>query len=190
MATATSVLTVGAIPVIVDIDETITHRSGGGRGGDRPAHQGGGAGAYVGRGLQHDGDHGHRRTARPHRHRGFLPGRRRLLRGQEVRLDRPCRRVQLQLLQEHDLRRGRRRLGQRRRRSPSRVRCAIDPCHYYWHGRNDAEESVRRQRRARLGARGRDAERPARPARRHGRRDARGEAGRSLPASHRSAISG
>ena len=40
-------------------------------------------------------------------------------------------------------------------------------------------EAVRRQRRARLGADGRDAQRPARPARRHGRGDARGEAARS-----------
>ena len=38
-------------------------------------------------------------------------------------------------------------------RLAERARCAIDPCHFYWHGRNDAAEAVRRQRRARLGAR-------------------------------------
>ena len=60
MATATSVLAVGAIPVIVDIDETHHHRPEGGRGGDRAAHQGGGPGPYVGRGLRHGRDHGDR----------------------------------------------------------------------------------------------------------------------------------
>ena len=62
MATATSVLAVGAIPVIVDIDETHDHRPRRGRGGDRPAHQGGGAGPHVGRGLRHGRDHGDRRA--------------------------------------------------------------------------------------------------------------------------------
>ena len=61
MATATSVLAVGAIPVIVDIDESDHHRPEGDRGGDRPAHPGRRAGAHVGRGLRHGRDHGDRR---------------------------------------------------------------------------------------------------------------------------------
>ena len=85
MATATSVLAVGAIPVIVDVDESITIDPAGGRGRDRPAHQGGRAGPHVGRGLRHGRDHGDRRAARAHRDRGCLPGRRRRLRGPEDR---------------------------------------------------------------------------------------------------------
>ena len=40
---------------------------------------------------------------------------------------------------EHDLWRGRRRAASRRADVlAERVRCAIDPCHFYWQGRNDA----------------------------------------------------
>ena len=63
MATATSVLTCGAIPLIVDIDESITIDPGGDRGGDRAAHAGRRARAHVGRGLRHGRDHGDRRRA-------------------------------------------------------------------------------------------------------------------------------
>ena len=70
-----------------------------------------------------------------------------------------------------------------------RVRCAIDPCHFYWHGRNDDGEALRRQRRPRLRADGRDAQRPARPPRRHDRGDARREEEDPRRASRRSTIS-
>ena len=90
-------------------------RSAGDRGCDRPAHQSGDPGAHVGGRLQHGRDHGDRGPARPAGARGHLPGHRRRLRGQEARHDRPCRRVQLQLLQEHD---GRRRRGGLHRATP------------------------------------------------------------------------
>ena len=142
------------------------HRSAGGRGRHRPAHQGGRAGAHVGRGLRHERHHGNRRAARPDRDRGRLPGRRRRLRGQEVRLDRPHRRVQLQLLQEHDGGRGRRRLGQRRR--ARRAGALRDrPVSLLLARPQRRGEAVLGERRARLRADGRDAERAARPARRH-----------------------
>ena len=61
MATATSVLAVGAIPVIVDIDET-HHASirGAVEDADRPAHPRRRPGAHVGHGLRHGRDHGDR----------------------------------------------------------------------------------------------------------------------------------
>ena len=120
MATATSVLTVGAIPVIVDIDESITIDPKAVERAIGPAHQGHRAGAYVGRRLQHGQDHGDRAAAQTHRDRRCLPGRRRGLSGAEVRLDRRHRRFQLQLLQEHDLGRRRRRCGQRRQARQAR----------------------------------------------------------------------
>ncbi len=58
MATATSVLSVGAIPIIVDIDEIADDRSGGDRGSDRAAHPRDRARAHVGRRLRHGRDHG------------------------------------------------------------------------------------------------------------------------------------
>ena len=61
MATATSVLAVGAIPVIVDIDESITIDPAAVEDADRPAHPRRRAGAHVGRGLRHGRDHGGRR---------------------------------------------------------------------------------------------------------------------------------
>ena len=51
-------------------------------------------------------------------------------------------------------------------RLAKRVRGAIDPCHYYWNGRDEDEQALRRQRRPRLGTHGRHAQRPARPPRR------------------------
>ncbi len=113
MATATAVLAVGAIPVIVDVDETITISPKAIRGGHRSAHQGDHPRPYVGRDLRHGRDHGDRPRARSLRYRGLLPGRGRLLQGPEARLDRPCRRLQLQLLQEHHQRRRRRPRHQR-----------------------------------------------------------------------------
>ena len=79
MATATSVLSVGAIPVVVDVDESITidPRAVDAAIGPHtkaviPVHMWGG-------GLQHGRDHGHRREARHPRIGGRLPrGRRRL----------------------------------------------------------------------------------------------------------------
>ena len=189
MATATSVLAVGAIPVIVDIDETHHHRS---RARSRrrsarapapscPVHMWGAA-------CDMDAIMEIARAAQADRHRGRLPGRRRRLRGPQVRLDRPHRRLQLQLLQEHDLRARaaaspstttRRRAGALRHR----------PLPFLLARPQRRGEALRRQRRARLRADGRDAQRPARPPRRHDRGDARREASRSSPAPPRSAIS-
>ena len=137
MATATAVLAVGAIPVIVDIDETITIEPGGGPRRDRAAHAGRHSRSTCGerpatwtRSWRSRGSAASwcwkmsaRASAAPMR--------------AEARLDRPCRGVQLQLLQEHDLRRGRRR-GHQRPKVAERARCDIDPCHFYWQGRNDA----------------------------------------------------
>ena len=136
---------------------------------DRAAHAGGHPGAHVGRGLQHGRDHGDRRAARPDRARGRLPGHRRRLRGPQARLDRPCRRLQLQLLQEHDLRRGRRRRHQPTRRSPSAPAAPSTPATSTGRAATTSLKPFAGDRRARLGADGRDAERPARPARRHDR---------------------
>ena len=63
MATATSVLAVGAIPVIVDVDETITISPRAMRGRDRAAHEGDHPGPYVGRDLRHGRDHGASRAS-------------------------------------------------------------------------------------------------------------------------------
>ena len=62
MATATAVLAVGAIPVIVDVDESITISPKAIRARDRPAHEGDHPRPYVGRDLRHGRDHG--RSAR------------------------------------------------------------------------------------------------------------------------------
>ena len=171
MATATSVLAVGAIPLIVDIDESLTidPKAIEAAIGPRtraviPVHM-------WGRGLQHAGDPRHRPGARAVRHRGRLPGGRRVLRGAAVRHDRRHRRLQLQLLQEHDLRGGRRRGGQRRRpRGPRPVRHR--PLSLLLEGPRRRGQTLLGQRRPRLRTDGRHAQRPARPARRHGRRHA------------------
>ena len=67
MATATSVLTVGAIPLIVDIDESITIDPKAIEAAIGP-HAGHRRGAHVGRGLRHGRDHGGRPASQPHRH--------------------------------------------------------------------------------------------------------------------------
>ena len=64
MATAMAVLAAGAIPVIVDVDESITIDPAGDRGCHRPRTQSGDPGAHVGGGLQHGRDHGDRGPAR------------------------------------------------------------------------------------------------------------------------------
>ena len=139
MATAMAVLAAGAIPVIVDVDESITIDPDADRDavGPRtkaviPVHMWGAACAMdriMAVAARHDllvlED-----TAR----------RRRRLRGPEARHDRPRRRLQLQLLQEHDGGRRRRGLHRRRRGSPSARKCAIDPCHFYWQGRSDQQK--------------------------------------------------
>ncbi len=51
-----------------------------------------------------------------------------------------------------------------------RARCAIDPCGYYWQGKIDSVRALRLATAPGLGADGRDAERAARSARRHDRR--------------------
>ena len=182
MATATSVLSVGAIPVIVDVDESITIDPKAVEDADRPAHAGRRARAHVGRGLRHGRDNGDRPTARPPRDRGHLPGRRRQLPGRaQARLDRPCRRVQLQLLQEHDRRRGRR--GGRQRRPAGLAGARRHRPVPLLLERARRGEAVLVQRGARLGADGRDAQRPARPAAGDDRRDARREEAR--PRRHR-----
>ena len=150
------------------------HRSQGGRGGHRAAHQGGHPGAYVGGGRRHERHHGDRRTPRPVGDRGCLPGSRRQLRGPQVRLDRACRRLQLQLLQEHDRGRGRRRLDLRREPRQTRP-LRHRPLPFLLDRARGRSEAVRRQWRAGVRADGRDAQRPARPDRRHHRRDARRE---------------
>ena len=149
---------------------------------DRPAHARRRARAHVGRGLRHGRDHGDRPAARPPRDRGHLPGRRRQLPGRaQARLDRRCRRVQLQLLQEHDRRRGRRRGRQRRPAGLAGARRHRPVPLLLERARRG--EAVLVQRGARLGADGRDAQRPARPAAGDDRRDARREEAR--PRRHR-----
>ena len=114
MATATSVLAVGAIPVIVDVDEIDHHRPAGHRGRDRPAHPGRRAGAHVGRRLRHGRDHGDRpRGATSSSSR--TPARASAAATRAACSARSAMSaLQLQLLQEHDRRRGRRRRRQRR----------------------------------------------------------------------------
>ena len=119
MATATSVLAVGAIPVIVDIDETLTIDPAAVEAAIGPRTQAVVPVHMWGTACDMERDHGDRRAAQADRHRGRLPGRRRRLRGPQVRHHRSHRLLQLQLLQEHDGGRGRRRRRQRRRASPS-----------------------------------------------------------------------
>ena len=96
MATAMAVLAAGAIPVIVDIDETITidpdavdDTVGPRTRAVIPVHMWGAACAMdriMEVAARHDLGPG-----------GYVPGHRRWLRGQNVGHDRPRRRVQLQL---------------------------------------------------------------------------------------------
>ena len=79
MATATSVLAAGAIPVIVDIDECVTIDPRALEDAIGPRTKAVVPGPHVGRRLRHGRDHGDRRAPQPHRHRGRLPGRRRRL---------------------------------------------------------------------------------------------------------------
>ena len=189
MATATSVLAVGAIPVIVDIDESITidpqaveDAIGPRTKAVVPVHMWGAAcdmNAIMEiaerRGLIVIED----------ACQGVGGG----YEGRKIRLDRPYRRVQLQLLQEHDGGGGRRRLGQRRparRARPLRDR----PVSLLLARPQRRGEAVLGEWRARLGADGRDAERPARPPRRHGLRHARREEDDPRRARSSSTISG
>jgi hypothetical protein len=112
MATAMAVLAAGAIPVIVDVDESITIDPDAidDAVGPHPRRD---PRAHVGRRLRNGPDHGGRGQARPPGAGGHLPGYRRRLRREKARHHRPRRRVLLQLLQEHD--RGRRRRGVHRR---------------------------------------------------------------------------
>ena len=86
---------------------------------DRTANPRRDARAHVGAGLRHELDHGHRPGNRSPGDRGRLSGSGRRLRGTDARVDRPHRRVQLQPLQEHELRRGGRGRDRRRRVLPS-----------------------------------------------------------------------
>ena len=176
MATATSVLAVGAIPVIVDVDESVTidpqaveDAIGPRTKAVVPVHMWGAA-------CDMDAIMEIARAARPARDRGCLPRRGRRLQGPQVRLDRAHRGVQLQLLQEHDGRRRRRRLGQRRRACRARP-LRHRPVSFLLAWPQRRREAVLVERRARVGADGRDAERAARPAGRNDLGDARGEEG-------------
>ncbi len=98
MATATSVLTAGAIPIIVDVDESLTISPTAIEAaiGPRtkaviPVHMWGTA-------CDMDRHHGDRAAARSDRDRGRLPGGRRRLQGAEARKHRRRRVLQLQLL--------------------------------------------------------------------------------------------
>ena len=93
MATATSVLTAGAIPVIVDIDESVTIDPAAIEAAIGPRTRAVVAVHMWGAACDMDAIMEIAAAPRPDRHRGCLPGRRRRLQGQEVRRHRPHRRV-------------------------------------------------------------------------------------------------
>ncbi len=79
MATATAVLAVGAIPVIVDVDETITISPRAIRAAVGPHTKGDHPRSHVGRDLRHGRDHGASPRAQSLRSRRLLPERGRVL---------------------------------------------------------------------------------------------------------------
>ena len=95
-------------------------RPAGARGGDRSAGEGGDPGAHVGPAVRHGRDRVGGACGGDLRRRRRVPGGRRGLRGPHARLDRRRWRLQLQLLQEHDHRRGRR--GRHRQRRVAHAR--------------------------------------------------------------------
>ena len=138
MATATSVLSAGAIPLIVDIDETITIDPAADRGRHRPAHPRRRSRSTCGAPpATWTRSWTIAAPPRPHRHRGRLPGRRRRLRGPQVRLDRPRRRFSFNYYKNMTCGEGGG-VAVNDDALAERARCAIDPCHFYWQGRNDA----------------------------------------------------
>ena len=130
--------------------------------------------AHVGSALRHERDHAYRPGHRRAGDRGRVSGSGRRLRGQDARVDRPHRRIQLQPLQEHELRRrGSGRDQRRRLRRTHRVRDRSLPVLL---GRKEGHlRRVHGKRRESVGDRGRDHELPARSDRRDGGRHAGSE---------------
>ena len=190
MATAMAVLAAGAIPVIVDVDESITIDPAGDRGciGPRtkaviPVHMWGAAcdmDAIMEIAARHD------LLVLEDTCQGIGGG----YEGRKLGTIGHAGAFSFNYYKNMTAGEGGGGLHRAMTRIAERARCAIDPCHFYWQGRERPAEAVRRQWRARLGDDGRDAERPARPPARHDRGDARREEADPRRPPRSSAISG
>ena len=137
MATATAVLAVGAIPVIVDIDESITIDPDAVRRRDRAAHPGGDPGAHVGRGVRHGRDHGDRAKHGLLVLEDVCQGIGGGYEGRKLGSIGHAGAFSFNYFKNMTCGEGGG-VATNDDKVAERARCAIDPCHFYWQGRNDS----------------------------------------------------